>query len=80
MTTAQWTSTGSFVALTLVVGISPLRGDDETEQIVADLKTKSAAVKSYRADTTATIQMMGKDMTMLGNVLFNFPQPTWRYG
>ena len=49
MTTTRWPIAGSLAALTLVVGNSPLRGGEGTEQIIADLKTKDmkAARKYY---------------------------------
>jgi len=74
MTTKRWPIACSLVALTLVVGNSPLRGEEGTEQIIAKLETKAAAVKSYQADTTTTIQMMGKNMSMQGNVVFKKPK------
>jgi outer membrane lipoprotein-sorting protein len=74
MTTKGWPIACSLVALTLVVANSPLRGEDETKQIIADLQAKAAAVKSYRADTTTTIQMMGKKMSMPGNIVFKKPK------
>jgi len=64
----------SLLALTLVVGNSPLRGQEGTEQIIAKLETKAAAVESYRADMAATIQMMGKNMSMQGSILFKKPK------
>ncbi len=74
MATTRWPIAVSLVALTLVVGNSPLRGGKGTEQIIADLKTKAAAVKSYRADITGTMQMMGKDMSMRGSILVKKPK------
>jgi len=76
MTTTRWTIASGLVALTLVMGTSPLRGEEGTKQIMADLKTKAAAVKSFRADTTTKMQMMGKNMSMRGNILFKKPKKT----
>jgi len=74
MATTRWPIASGLVALTLVMGNSPLRGEEGTEQIIANLKTKAAAVKSYQADMTTTMQMMGKNMSMRGTILVKKPK------
>ena len=76
MATTRWPIAISLVAWTLVVGNSPLRGGEGAEQIIADLNTKAAAVKSYRADTITTTQMMGKKISTKGSVLLKKPKKT----
>jgi outer membrane lipoprotein-sorting protein len=76
MAATRWTIAGSLVAFMLVAGSSPLRGDEATEQLMADLKAKAAAVKSYRADMTTTMQMMGRNVSMRGSILFKKPKKT----
>ena len=64
------------MALMLVAVSSPLRGDEATEQLMADLKAKAAVVQSYRADMTTILQMMGRNVLMRGGILFKKPNKT----
>ena len=77
MVSRKFRLAGGILILVMVMAGGFICTGEETGEIIARVEKKAAAIESYRADLTMTIDMMGKEMTSSGTMIFKKPNKSW---